>query len=94
MLSDAVKNHILNALKAHMQPSTVTDVRIAEQLDADGEPILRIQAVIDRDGPDLAADKVFTATAVVRKVLEDTKDTRFPLLTFPSSDEVRPEAAA
>jgi hypothetical protein len=84
MLPAAIREKIEKTLKVHLRPS----------VDSDGDPVLRIWAVIDVAGPDLEADKVFTVTSVVRDALESIGDTRFPLVMFPASNEELPEAAA
>jgi hypothetical protein len=88
-----IKSTVMLALAAHLAPSVLTDLRVYEETDADGEPILRFQAVVDSTGPGLTADTVFFATGVVRKALAEIDETRFPLLSFPSSDEIPGVAA-
>ena len=93
MKLDEVRDAVTQVLQAHLAPSILTKVLVFQETDSDGEPILRLQAVIDHAGPELGADKIFFATGVVRNALADRGETRFPLLTFPSSDEM-PEVAA
>jgi hypothetical protein len=93
MSLDQVKDALQQALQSHLAPSIIKDVMVFPETDSDGEPILRIQVVVDRAGPQLNADKVFFATGVARSALAQVKETRFPLLSFPSSDEVPGVAA-
>jgi len=93
MDTDGIASTVRRALSEHVAPSIIKDLLVFQETDADGENILRFQVVIDKSGPDLTADKVFRATGIVRGALVALNDTRFPLLTFPSSDEI-PEAAA
>ena len=87
MASDSIKTAIEEALKAHFSPSIIKDVLVFQEKDSDGDPILRIQVIVDRSGPELDADKLFFATGVARAALESINEARFPLLSFPSSDE-------
>jgi hypothetical protein len=93
MALEHIKSTVALALKEHIAPSILKDVLVYQETDSDDEPILRFQAIIDNRGPALNADKVFFATGVVRRALAEIGETRFPLLTFPSSDEI-PEVAA
>jgi hypothetical protein len=93
MTLDKIKNVVVKALRPHVHPSILKDVRVFQETDADNEPILRFQVIIDDGGPDLSADRVFFATGIVRNALEAVNESRFPLLTFPSSDEIPGVAA-
>lgn len=93
MTLEAIKTEVEQALKAHLAPSIIRGVLVFPELDSDGDPILRIQVIVDRNGPELDADKLFFATGVARAALDRIGEARFPLLSFPSSDEI-PEVAA
>lgn len=93
MTLEEFENLVAETLRSHLSPAIVSDVRAYQEVDSDGEPILRFQVVVDRDGPDLTADQVFFSTGVVRHALGAVGESRFPLLTFPSSDELPGVAA-
>lgn len=93
MTTEEIKTLIAEVLTEHISPSILRGIRVYQESDSDGEPILRFQVIVDRSGPDLTADKVFFATGVVRDALGAVGETRFPLLTFPSSDEIPGMAA-
>jgi hypothetical protein len=93
MTLEEIKNLVATTLRAHFSPAIVSDIRVFQEADSDGEPILRFQVIVDRSGPDLTADQVFFSTGVVRQALRAVNESRFPLLTFPSSDEVPGVAA-
>lgn len=93
MESQAIKDVVAEALRGHIAPSILKDLLIYEETDFDGEPILRFQAIVDHNGPAMSADKIFFATGVVRDALVARKEARFPLLTFPSSNEIPGVAA-
>jgi hypothetical protein len=93
MSLEAIKEVVETALRGHVAPSVLKEVRVSQETDFDGDPILSLQVVIDSNGPDLKAEKVFFATGVVRAALATIGDDRFPLLSFPSSDEVAEVAA-
>lgn len=84
---------VFDVLADHLAPSEVQALVINDEVDADGDPVLRIQVVIKHDGPAPAPEKLFSATGVVLRVLESMQDHRFPLLTFPSSNELPGVAA-
>ena len=90
---EEVKAVLRVALQKHLAPAVVKDVMVFPESDSDGEPILRVQVVVDPSGPKLNADKVFFAIGVARSALAAINETRFPLLSFPSSDEVPGVAA-
>lgn len=81
------------ALKEHLSPSRIVRILTADEFDSDGDPVLRLRVVVDYSGPAVEPKKLFSATGVVREVMANQNDNRFPLLTYPSSEEV-PEAAA
>jgi hypothetical protein len=93
MAKDQIKAVALKALTDHLSPSIVTDLLVYEEFDADGDPILRFRVVINSDGPDLLSDKVLYATGVVRRALQAINESRFPIMSFPSSDEMSGVAA-
>ena len=88
-----IKEVVARALREHIAPSMLSTLLIYEETDSDEEPVLRFQAVIDDAGPALSADKIFFATGIVRDALIARDETRFPLLTFPSSSEITGVAA-
>lgn len=88
-----IKDVVGTALRLHLAPSIISDIAVFQETDSDGDPILRIQVVVDRNGAELDADKLFLATGVARAALEKIAETRFPLLSFPASDEMPGVAA-
>jgi hypothetical protein len=90
---DTIRDLVLKALRTHLEPAIISDVRVFQEADSDGDPILRLQVVVDSSGPKLSSDKVFFATGVVRNALATIGDSRFPLLSFPTSKEISGEAA-
>lgn len=93
MTLEMIGDVVSNALRAHLAPASVKILLVYEEVDAEGDPILRLRVVMDSDGPAVAAEKVFTATGVVRGALEEIGETRFPLLSYPTSDELPGVAA-
>ena len=93
MTIDEIKVVAMKALTDHLAPSIVANLLAFEEFDADGDPILRFRVVIDSRSPDLLADQVLYATGVVRRALASVNEQRFPLLSFPSSDEMSGVAA-
>lgn len=93
MALEDIRNAVAAVIADHIHPSILKDLRVFQETDSDGEPILRFQAIIDHFGPSLSPDKVFFATGIVRNALANLNESRFPLLTFPSSDELPGVAA-
>lgn len=93
MMLEKIKTVLSAKLSEHIAPAQLKELRIFEESDADGDPILRVQVILDKSGPKIAADKILFATGIARAALSELKDSRFPLLTFPGSDEL-PEVAA
>ena len=80
-------------LHAHLAPARVLGIDVAEEVDADGDQVLRVKVILDSKGPKVDDGKIFSATGVVRSFLARLPDNRFPLLSFPSSDETSGVAA-
>ena len=91
---DELKSVILETLSEHVAPSRLKDAIVLPEVDADGEPVLRVRAVVDTSGPYLSSDQVFSATGKLRDALEAKGELRFPLISFPSSNEDIPGVAA
>ncbi len=84
---------IVVALTRHMEPCRVVRVLFADEFDHDGDPILRLRVVVDETGPTPSDIQLFSATGIVREVMAEYKDDRFPLLTFPTGEEMSELAA-
>ena len=80
-------------LRDQITPARLTQVVVAEDFDSDGDPILRVRAIYDSSAPMPEAEKLFSATAVVRLSLILDGEQRFPLLSFISSDDAKGMAA-
>lgn len=81
------------ALREYLLPCRVDSVLSADEFDSDGDPVLRLRVVIDETGPAPTDKQLFSATGLVRTVMADQKDDRFPLLTFPTREEMAEVAA-
>ena len=82
----SVNEAIRSALTAHMSPMRVVDLSLTEIRDSDGDEALRIEVVYDPMIPPSPA-KMFSLTTVLREVLAQNSDQRFPLVSFVSQDE-------
>lgn len=90
---DEVKERIEKVLRDQIAPACLNQVIVAEDFDSDGDPILRVRAIYDSAAPRPDADKLFSATTVVRLSLRLDGEQRFPLLSFISSDDAKGMAA-
>lgn len=84
---------IVVALTNHMLPCRVVRILSADEFDHDGDPILRLRVVVDETGPVPGDMQLFSATGIVREVMAEYKDDRFPLMTFPTREEMAELAA-
>jgi hypothetical protein len=84
---------LMEDLARHLAPVPLADLEVAEDLDHDGDPILRVRAIYDDREGDPTDDQVFEAHGVVADRLQPLGETRFPILTFISRSDRQAEAA-
>lgn len=66
----------------------VSEVRIREDIDSDGDEVLRIDVIFDGTSNDLDPKKLAGFVAHLRPRLEQMQETALPLLYFISSAEL------
>lgn len=93
MTASRITEQVRTALASHLAPAHIVSVILHEELDSDGDPILRVLAVYDPERPAPSAEEMLSATGVVRSLLAAHEDRRFPLVSFISRDDLQ-EAAA
>lgn len=68
-------------------------VNVQEDLDHDGDPVLRVEVVCEAIEGRLNAKKVVGLARHLREPLAMLKETRFPVFTFKTGDEYHGQAA-
>ena len=82
-----VWNDIKRIIAERLAPTQVVDVEFEEDVDHDGDEIVRIGIVFEENCERPKAEKVVGLTGLVRKALLDSHNYRFPILTFMTSQE-------
>jgi hypothetical protein len=82
-----IKKVVTDALAADFDDLKILDVKIQEDVDADGDEVLRIE-VIFAGAPKLDARKISGAIRYLRPKLTAIKETAFPLLSFISDADL------
>ena len=78
---------IRHVIEERLAPTQVVDVEAEEDVDHDGDGIVRIRIVFAADSGRPRAENVVGLTGLVRKPLLEGRINRFPILTFMTSEE-------
>jgi hypothetical protein len=89
----AAKKIIEGLLRDQIKPAVLVNVVVQEDSDTDGDPILNVRAVYDSTQSSPKADKMLSASVLLRLNLRLAGEQRFPLLAFVSSDDEKEIAA-
>lgn len=92
MTKEELKTTVLGVLRPHLGPTTLVDIEIEEDVDSDGDEVLRMRVVYDESTGELSDLRVYQAPGLVIEALEEVSEDRFPLMTFVSKEDS--EAAA
>ena len=84
---DEVTKVVKKVLAKDFRDVVVEEVRVFEDLDTDGDEILRVYVVFDGKPNDLDAGKLSGLVRHVRPELEKIKEEAFPLFSFISKRE-------
>ena len=82
-----VWDDIRRIIAERLAPTQIVDVEFEEDVDHDGDEIVRIGVVYADNCERPRAEKVVGLTGLVRKSLPDSHNHRFPILTFMTSQE-------
>ena len=93
METAAAKKIIEDLLRDLIKPAVLVGVVVNEDSDTDGDQILNVRAVYDVSKPSPKAEKMLSASVLLRMNLRDAGEQRFPLLAFISSDDAKEVAA-
>ena len=84
---------IERVVKERFAPARIVKVMVEEDLDHDGDEILRVRIVFEAEDDKLDTDKVLGLIGLLRRGLEKIKEERFPIPYFMTLDEFKDAAA-
>lgn len=87
--SKRAKHVVTDVLSKHFDPVRIIRVQLHEDIDGDGDPILRIDAVFDGVAEDLEGTKLSSIVRLLRLKLAAIGVTAFPLLSLISKADAR-----
>lgn len=90
---DRISDTIRGVVEQQLQPARVTEVVLHGEFDHDGDPILRIQIVLEMPEGGLDPSKVRGLIRHLREPLNDFSEVGFPVLSITTPAELPPEAA-
>ena len=82
-----VWNTIRHVIEERLAPTQIVDVETEEDVDHDGDEIVRVRIVFAANSGRPKAEDVVGLTGLVRAPLLDSHIDRFPILTFMTSEE-------
>jgi hypothetical protein len=83
----ALEKAVLELLGKQYKKLQITDVEMYDDLDADGEEIIRVNVYFKADAKTASSQSVISAIRYVRNALIHKGKTEFPLLSFISERE-------
>ena len=92
-MSRTLKNTIKRVVEQELAPAKLVSVELSEDVDHDGDPILRVDIVFEIEGDRLEPSKVRGLARHLREPLEALHEERFPVLSFKTKAEHSAEAA-
>ena len=84
----SVKNAVKATLSQHFDHLRILDVKIAEDVDADGDEFLRIDVIFEGESKDLDARKLSEIVRHLRPRLDKIHESALPLLSFISKADL------
>ena len=84
---DKISDAIAQILSRDFKRIAITKVDVAQDFDHDGDPILRVDVVVDGARTDLDGKEISSAVRRIRPALEDVEGTPFPVIAFIDSKE-------
>lgn len=88
-LSETIKEIVIEQLA----PVQVVDLVVREDVDHDGDEILRVEVVVEVDGDRLDPERVMGLVRHLREPLQMVHEERFPVFTFVKPGELDGAAA-
>lgn len=98
--SDNVRADVIDAIaevvRDRLSDARIVDVSVAEDVDHDGDDILRVEVVFEAEGDRLDPSRVRGLIRHIRSRLAGLHEDRFPMMSFQTPRDVEgrsPEAA-
>ena len=80
-------NTVRHVIEERLAPTRIVDVETEDDVDHDGDEIVRVRIVFAANSGRPKAENVVGLTGLVREPLLESDINRFPILTFVSSEE-------
>ena len=90
---DRIFETIKRIVKLQLAPARVIEVLVKEDIDFEGEEILRVEVTFEVEGDRLDPEKVVGLARHLREPLEELHEDRFPVFTFMKPGELDGAAA-
>jgi hypothetical protein len=90
----SIKRIVVETLRRDFDHTRILDVEIHEDVDFDGEDVLRINVIFEGTPKDLNAKKLSGAVRLLRPKLDKIHESAFPLLSFISKADHDKRASA
>ena len=90
---DAIRNVVLSTLEEDFDHIRILDVDINEDVDIDGDEVLRIDVIFEGAPKNLDARKLSGAVRHLKPKLYEIKEFAMPLLSFISRADLRRKRA-
>jgi hypothetical protein len=84
---------IRKVVEAQLAPAEIVDVSVREDVDSDGEDVLRVDVVFRIDGNRLDPEKVLGLVRHLREPFEKLHEDRFPIFSFMKPEDMNGAAA-
>ena len=88
-----VRRTVRNVVSHQLAPAKIIDVELTEDVDHDGDPILRVRVIFEAKDDSLGAKNVLGLARHLREPLELLGETASPVFSFMTSKEFAGEAA-
>lgn len=84
---------IRQVVETQLAPAQIVDLSVREDVDSDGEEVLRVDVVFRIDGNKLDPEKVLGLVRHLREPFEKLHEKRFPIFSFMKPDDMNGAAA-
>ncbi len=92
-MSDQLTKVVTSVVEEQLAPVRIVSVSVEEDIDHDGDPVLRVSVVFESEDEDLDPDRVLGLVRHLREPLKELQEARFPIFSFMTPDEVDGAAA-
>lgn len=88
-----IRELIEPVIRKHIAPAALVEMEIKEDVDHDGDPVLRILVALNAAKGRPNRKRNLRLTPTLRNLLHARQNERFPILTYMSPEEPKLEAA-